>query len=53
MLSIGAGGADRLPAGESASPNFCSTAHGAYEAGVAAADAALKSLALRRGACAR
>jgi len=31
-------------AGEACSPNFFSTAHGAYETGLAAADAALKSL---------
>jgi len=31
-------------AGEACSPNFFSTAHGAYETGIAAAEAALKSL---------
>jgi monoamine oxidase len=32
-------------AGEAVSPNFFSTAHGAYETGIAAAEAALASLA--------
>jgi monoamine oxidase len=31
-------------AGEATSPNFFSTAHGAYETGLAAAEAALRSL---------
>jgi len=31
-------------AGEACSPNFFSTAHGAYETGIAAGEAALKSL---------
>jgi monoamine oxidase len=34
-------------AGEACSPHFFSTAHGAYETGIAAADAALRSLSIR------
>ena len=40
-------------AGEACSPNFFSTAHGAYETGLAAADAALASLGLNPSAGAR
>ena len=36
-------------AGEACSPNFFSTAHGAYETGIAAAEAAIESLGRRRG----
>jgi monoamine oxidase len=40
-------------AGEACSPHFFSTAHGAYETGTAAAEAALASLGVKRAAGAR